>query len=121
MIFACIGLLFFQTSTVIPWMMVTTGILGIGFGLTSTLYTVVVQSAVDWNFRGAAMGTMNLMRNLGQTIGIAISGLWLGDELYGSQLEESLHHVFFFLVILAILIFFFAMMLIGQKLKQTTN
>jgi MFS family permease len=102
-------------------MMVTTGILGIGFGLSSTLYTVVVQSAVEWNFRGAAMGTINLMRNLGQTIGIAISGLWLSEELHGSQLAKSLHHVFFFLVLLAILTFFFAMMLIGRKLKQTTH
>lgn len=120
-IFACIGLVFFQANTIIPWMMVTTGILGIGFGLSSTLYTVVVQSAVEWNFRGAAMGTINLMRNLGQTIGIAVSGLWLGEELHGSQLAESLHHVFFFLVILAILTFLFAMMLIGRKLKQTTH
>src|SRR5690625_1313477 len=117
----CIGLLFFQTSTTIPWMMVNTAVLGIGFGLTSTLFTVIVQSAVEWNLRGVAMGSMSLMRNLGQTVGIAVSGLWLSEQLYGSKLAASLHNVFFLLVGLATLALLISGMLIGKKLRQPSH
>lgn len=97
----CIGLLFFQTGTTVPWMMFVTAIIGFGFGLSFTAFTVAVQSAVDWKLRGAAMGSHNLMRNLGQAIGIAVSGLLLSDELSGYALEVSLHSVFILLVVLA--------------------
>lgn len=117
----CIGLFFFQTDTTIPRMMINTAILGLGFGLTSTLFTVVVQSAVDWNLRGAAMGSMSLMRNLGQTIGIAVSGLWLSDQLHGSKLEASLHNVFLILIVLASFAVLISLMLVGRKLKQPSH
>lgn len=96
-----ISLTLFQTSTTIPWMMATTAIFGIGFGITLTAFTVAVQSAVGWNLRGAAIGAHSLMKNLGQAIGIAVSGLWLSDELQGLVLETSLHSVFIILMILS--------------------
>lgn len=117
----CIGLIFFQTNTTIPWMMVITGVLGVGFGLSTTLFTVVVQSAVEWNLRGAAMGSINLMRNLGQTIGISVSGLWLSDQLQGAELEASLHFVFIILIGLAILGLLVSGLLIGKKLIEISN
>ncbi|EIT86141.1 major facilitator superfamily protein [Fictibacillus macauensis ZFHKF-1] len=100
-----IGLLptvFFQASTSLLWMMIATSILGLGFGLSLTTFTVAVQSAVGWNLRGAAMGSNNLMRNLGQAVGIAVSGLWLSSELAGTALANSLHQIFYILVGLAI-------------------
>ncbi len=115
---ACIGLIFFQMNTTIPWMMVITGIIGFGFGIAFTAFTVAVQSAVDWKMRGAAMGSNNLMRNLGQAIGIAVSGLWLSDELKGSMLQESLHTVFIMLAILALCSFIASGMLLGKKGTQ---
>ncbi len=96
------GLIFMREDTTIAYMMVLTAILGFGFGLALTAFTVAVQSAVDWKLRGAAMGSFNLLRNLGQAIGIAVSGLWLSDELYGHALADSLHTVFIILVVLAI-------------------
>ncbi|KAA9014206.1 MDR family MFS transporter [Niallia endozanthoxylica] len=96
------GLIFMQEDTTIAYMMVLTAILGFGFGLALTAFTVAVQSAVEWKLRGAAMGSFNLLRNLGQAIGIAVSGLWLSDELYGHALADSLHTVFIILVVLAI-------------------
>lgn len=111
----CLGLVTFQTDTTIPWMMFITAVLGFGFGLALTSFTVAVQSAVDWNMRGAAMGSNNLMRNLGQAIGIAVSGLWLSDELRGKALETSLHTVFIMLVILALAASLTAAFLLKKK------
>ncbi|WP_338449672.1 MDR family MFS transporter [Niallia oryzisoli] len=109
------GLIFMNDQTTIAFMMVITAILGLGFGLALTAFTVAVQSAVEWKLRGAAMGAFNLLRNLGQAIGIAVSGLWLSDELYGHALAESLHTVFIILVILAISALLTGSMLLGKK------
>lgn len=114
-IIGCIGLVSFRADTTIAWMMVVTAIIGLGFGLAFTAFTVAVQSSVDWNMRGAAMGSNNLLRNLGQAIGIAISGLWLGDELKGYALESSLHTVFIMLVILAVGAFAVTGILLNKK------
>jgi hypothetical protein len=51
------------------------------------------------------MGAHNLMKNLGQSIGIAISGLLLSDTLKGYALEVSLHSVFIMLFVLALCAF----------------
>lgn len=112
---ACIFLVFFQTDTSILLMMVTTGIMGLGFGISFTAFTVSVQSAVDWKLRGAAMGSHNLTKNLGQVIGIAVSGLWLSDELKGAALETSLHQVFIILLVLAISSVLISGALLGKK------
>ncbi|WP_394238716.1 MDR family MFS transporter [Niallia oryzisoli] len=109
------GLIFMDDQTTIAFMMVITAVLGFGFGLALTAFTVAVQSAVDWKLRGAAMGSFNLLRNLGQAIGIAVSGLWLSDELYGHVLAQSLHTVFIILVILAIVALLTGSMLLGKN------
>jgi EmrB/QacA subfamily drug resistance transporter len=117
----CIGLVSFQTNTTVLWMMVITALLGLGFGLALTTFTVAVQSAVDWHMRGAAMGSHNLMKNLGQAIGIAVSGLWLSDQLKGSALEAGLHTVFIMLVILALCALVTSGMLLGKKGTQLSS
>lgn len=120
-VIGCIGLVLFKADTTIPRMMINTAVLGAGFGLTSTLFTVIVQSAVSWNLRGAAMGSMSLIRNLGQTVGIAVSGLILTDQLYGEELRASLHQVFTILVGLALAAFFIALLLRGKELQDKTE
>lgn len=116
-----IGLAFMQMDTGIPWIMFLSAVLGFGFGLVITTFTVAVQSSVDWSLRGAAMGSHNLMKSLGQTIGIAVSGLWLSDQLYGHPLELSLHTVFILLVVLAILAFAVTFLLVGKNQLKTAN
>lgn len=116
-----VGLAAMQTETGIPWMMFLSAVLGFGFGLVITTFTVAVQSAVDWSMRGAAMGSHNLLKSLGQTIGIAASGLWLSDNLYGHELETSLHSVFMFLVILALLAFAVTCLLVVKKEKNVLS
>jgi EmrB/QacA subfamily drug resistance transporter len=113
-----IGLATFQTTTTLSWMMFVSAVLGFGFGLVITTFTVAVQSSVDWSQRGAAMGSHNLMKSLGQTIGISVSGLWLSDQLYGHELEVSLHTVFMLLVVLAILAFAVTSMLVRKRRKE---
>ncbi len=113
-----IGLVSLQTNTTVLWIMIVSAVLGFGFGLVITTFTVAVQSAVDWSLRGAAMGSHNLMKSLGQTIGIAVSGLWLSDQLYGHELEASLHTVFMILVVLAILAFAVTSMLVAKKREE---
>ncbi|WCN38287.1 MDR family MFS transporter [Aneurinibacillus uraniidurans] len=56
---------------------------GLGFGLSITVFTVVVQSSVDWNLRGAATASNSFLRTLGQTCGIAIFGTLFNSALAG--------------------------------------
>ncbi|MBM7662168.1 EmrB/QacA subfamily drug resistance transporter [Bacillus mesophilus] len=117
-IVGCIGLALLQSHTTIIWIMVVTAIIGFGFGLSFTAFTVAVQSAVEWNIRGAAMGSNTLMRNLGQVIGIAVTGLLLSTELGGIVLETSLQAVFSMLVLLAVCAFAVTGALLTKKGKE---
>jgi EmrB/QacA subfamily drug resistance transporter len=51
-----------------------TFIMGLGFGGSFTTLTIVVQSSVGFNKRGAATATNSLVRTLGQTIGVSTFG-----------------------------------------------
>jgi EmrB/QacA subfamily drug resistance transporter len=49
-------------------------VIGLGMGFATTPITVLIQSAVGWNLRGAATATSTFTRSLGQTVGIAVYG-----------------------------------------------
>jgi EmrB/QacA subfamily drug resistance transporter len=49
-------------------------ILGIGFGLAITSFTIGVQEAVDWKERGVSTSVQLFSRNIGTTIGVTIVG-----------------------------------------------
>ena len=49
-------------------------VMGFGLGGAFTTLTIVVQTAVEYNKRGAATATNSLLRTLGQTIGVSIFG-----------------------------------------------
>jgi MFS family permease len=49
-------------------------IMGFGFGGAFTTLTIVIQTSVGYNKRGAATATNSLLRTLGQTIGVSIFG-----------------------------------------------
>lgn len=63
-------------------------VLGLGFGLSLTIFTIVVQSAVDWNLRGVATSSNTFLRTLGQTFGIAVLGTILNQQI-GSHIETG--------------------------------
>ncbi|MFJ8530272.1 MDR family MFS transporter [Bacillus sp. NPDC094106] len=115
----CFGMTFFHENMMIATIMIVIAIIGFGFGLALTSFTVAVQSSVDWSMRGAAIGSNNLMRTLGQTIGISVSSLWLSDELSGRMLENSLHHVFWVLFSLAVLAVCIASLLSKKKKEES--
>ena len=85
-------------------------VVGLGFGLAMTVFTVVVQSSVDWNLRGAATSSNTFLRILGQTLGIAILGTILNHHIAGFSsngqvppeiLAQGLHAIFTVLMVLA--------------------
>ena len=64
------------------WMFTTIMVfIGLGMGYSTTPITVLVQSAVGWNLRGAATASSTFTRSLGQTVGIAIFGTVFNQSL----------------------------------------
>lgn len=61
-------------------------IIGLGMGFCSTPLTVLIQSAVGWNLRGAATASNTFSRSLGQTVGIAVFG-----SVFNSALNRYVH------------------------------
>lgn len=87
--------------------------IGLGFGLSFTIFTVIVQSSVDWNNRGAAASSNAFLRTLGQTLGIAVLGAVLNQHIGGQTnngtdvapevLGAGLHSVFMILAMIAVI------------------
>ncbi|CAM3944432.1 MDR family MFS transporter [Alicyclobacillus pomorum] len=64
------------------WVFVAIMVLvGLGMGYATTPITVLIQSAVGWNLRGAATASSTFVRSLGQTVGIAILGTMFNQSL----------------------------------------
>ncbi|RFU69894.1 MDR family MFS transporter [Bacillus sp. V59.32b] len=63
---------------------------GVGMGLTSTSFIVLIQSTVSWERRGIATASNMFMRNFGTTVGAALLGgiMNLGLQSY---LDENNH------------------------------
>lgn len=56
-------------------------VIGFGMGCSTTPLTVLIQSAVGWNLRGAATASNTFTRSLGQTVGIAAFGTVFNNNL----------------------------------------
>ncbi|WP_274364546.1 MDR family MFS transporter [Paenibacillus thermotolerans] len=98
---------------------------GFGFGLCTTVFTVVVQSSVDWSLRGAATSTNTFLRTLGQTIGIAVLGTLFNhqlgsfagakDHIPPDVLAGAIHTIFVSAAVLAVVSFFLTLRLPQRK------
>lgn len=64
-------------------------IIGVGMGLTTTTFTVSIQSSVQWEMRGSATSLNMFMRTLGSSLGSAILGSILNIRLSHLLAEES--------------------------------
>lgn len=58
-------------------------LVGIGMGLTSTAFIVMIQNTVSWDRRGIATASNMFMRNIGNTIGAALLGGIMNMGLQG--------------------------------------
>jgi len=71
---AALGFFLFPESVPIWVIVVTSLIIGAGFGFLSTSLIVGVQSLIDWNRRGVVTGANLFSRQLGQALGAAVYG-----------------------------------------------
>lgn len=69
-------------------------VIGLGMGCSFTPLTVLIQSAVGWNLRGAATGSITFTRTLGQAVGIALLGTAFNNNLNQSGIAQGVHVVF---------------------------
>ncbi|UTR09919.1 MFS transporter [Evansella sp. LMS18] len=86
---------------------------GLGFGLSMTMFSVIVQSSVGWENRGTAASSNAFLRTLGQTLGITVLGMILNQHIGGHTnngtdvapdlLAAGLHSTFIVLFVLAVL------------------
>lgn len=80
-----IGSIFFYLLTPIKspiWAGIGSFFIGVGMGLTSTTFIVLIQSSVPWKIRGIATASNIFMRSLGSAIGVAILGAILNYKIY---------------------------------------
>jgi len=90
------------------WMMVgIIFVMGLGFGLSITTFTIVVQSAVGWELRGAATSSNTFVRTLGQAIGVAVLGSFLNQQIGSTPTSASLatgiHDIFLIMAGIAVI------------------
>lgn len=68
-------LLIFVSPAISYWYaMAVLLVLGMGMGLTTLAFVVSVQSAVTWNRRGIATASLQFIRSLGSSVGVAVMG-----------------------------------------------
>lgn len=63
---------------------------GIGMGLTSTAFIVLIQNMVTWEQRGIATASNMFMRNVGNTIGAALLGGIMNSRFQAYLTEHTL-------------------------------
>ena len=73
--------LVFNVQTSFPFIIVAMILIGSGFGLASTAYTVSVQNVVPWRLRGVVTASSQFFRTIGGTIGIAVLGTILNAQM----------------------------------------
>lgn len=71
---SCVLLATLHINSTIMLVVIYSFIMGFGFGGGFTTLTIVVQSSVEYNTRGAATAANSLVRTIGQTIGVSILG-----------------------------------------------
>lgn len=74
LLFSTLLLMTLNANSTLLLVICCTFLMGIGLGGALTTLTIVIQSSVDYNQRGAATATNSLLRTLGQTIGVSIFG-----------------------------------------------
>ncbi|AIQ62283.1 DSBA oxidoreductase [Paenibacillus stellifer] len=82
------GLALLSQGTPEFWLLLLTLLCGVGFGYCSTVFTIIAQSSVGREMRGASTALNTFTRSLGQTVGVAVFGSWLNLRI-ATLLENS--------------------------------
>ncbi len=77
-----------QADTDITWLWVGMFIAGLGIGPSMAVFTIIVQSAVAPAMLGAATSTLTFFRQVGGSIGLALSGTIFGSSLVSGLPEQ---------------------------------
>ncbi|MBM7645702.1 EmrB/QacA subfamily drug resistance transporter [Scopulibacillus daqui] len=63
------------------WAGIGSFFIGIGMGMTTTVYIISIQNSVDWKLRGVATASNMFMRQMGNSVGAALLGGILNKRL----------------------------------------
>jgi len=102
-----------RLATPVPAFFVIMLLTGLGFGLCMTVFTILLQNAVEGRQRGITMSTNALMNTLGQTVFIALFGaVFNGITSGGAQrLADGIHAVFVCVAVITAAAFLIALRL----------
>ncbi len=74
---ACVGIGFFNTGTALVWVILALAIIGAGNGLSVAAINSAILGSAPKAQSGVASGMLATMRNVGQTLGVAIGSVML--------------------------------------------
>lgn len=84
-------IMMFMSETTSVWLLYTsTFMYGLGFGFCITVFTIIAQSSVGFQLRGASTALNTFLRTLGQTIGVAAFGSWLNYRIAAQTADGQL-------------------------------
>ncbi|MED5020929.1 MDR family MFS transporter [Paenibacillus chibensis] len=75
------GLAIITGSTPHYILLIYTFIYGLGFGYSTTVFTIIAQSSVGYSLRGASTALNMFVRSLGQTVGVAVFGTFINVSI----------------------------------------
>lgn len=73
------------------YLTVVTFLYGVGFGFSTIVFTIISQSAVGYQLRGASTALVTFLRTLGQTIGAAVLGSLLTHRISSGARTSGLY------------------------------
>ncbi len=75
-------------------LLIFTFIYGLGFGYSTTVFTIIAQSSVGYSLRGASTALNTFVRSLGQTVGVAVFGTFINLSMASRIASQpGLEHV----------------------------
>ncbi|WP_435923872.1 MDR family MFS transporter [Paenibacillus sp. DYY-L-2] len=68
------GMAFIQEGTPLFVMLIFNALYGLGFGFSFSVFTIIAQSSVNYNLRGASNALNSFVKSIGQTVAVAVFG-----------------------------------------------
>lgn len=68
------GMAFIHEGTPIYVMLIFNALYGLGFGFSFSVFTIIAQSSVNYNLRGASNALNSFVKSIGQTIAVTVFG-----------------------------------------------